>query len=279
MFGAMFGTPGIGAKQSSTTNEFLWGGDVTRIHVLKIGRIVSGAIRDAGNTPTTDIRRGLIVGMLSASNELVEYDPAATDGSEIPVGILDVELLAVNLLTQADEKKFPPIVVSAPVKARKLFLNGAALVGHADEYIARKHLAALGFKFDDDLNGYKSGTVQRTQIKETDYTVVAADNGSLFQAKTADCTFTLPAIQVGLSFTFQQTANNEMSVASAEGDNVVVGNDLSADSITFTTDNEQIGAMVHVEGKYVDGVKKWVITLPHVPFGTGAATLTYAIAT
>lgn len=274
-----FGIPGSTTALTSYENQFIWGGDVTKVQVIMANVIVSGAARDAGATPTTVLRSGLIMGRISATGLLIECDPTATDGSQVPVGILNVELLAVDPLTQVATNRAATIVALCPVKAANIYIMGVALIGHAYEFQMRRQLVALGFKFDDDLSGAVSGTVQRVTTKATDYTVLASDNGTLFQATTADCNFTLPAIQAGLEYEFVMTADFELAVTSAEGDNLLVGNDASADSITFTTAGEQIGARVAVKCRLVDGTLKWVVELPHTPFGTGAATLTYAIAT
>jgi hypothetical protein len=78
----------------------------------------------------------------------------------------------------------------------------------------------------------------------------------------------LPTIQPGLAFDLHRVADEEFVVASAEGDNIVMGNDLSADSVTFTTAGEQIGAHVRVRSVYVDTTLKWLIELPVKPFST-----------
>lgn len=273
-----FGIPGQTAALYSETNEFIWGGDASRIEILSLGIVVDGAARDAGSTPTTFLRPGLMMGKVTATGKHLQFDPTATDGTQHLAGILANELVAIDRFSN-DVDRMAPAVVRAPVKAANLYVLGTALQSSDYEYYARAELARVGCVLDDDIQGFLSGVTQRIATKITDYTVVAADQGTLFQAKTADVTFTLPAIKLGLKFTFQQTANNEMVVASAEGDNMVVGNDASADSITFTTDAEQIGAQVQVEAKYFDGTLKWIATLPHVPFGTGTATMTYGIAT
>lgn len=278
MHPGQFGIPGQSAATTTVSNEILWGGDASKIPVFQKSVVFSSTAVDAGSSPTSFLRAGLLMGEISATGEQAQYNPAASDGTQYLTGINAVEQVMVDGLGTAVDR-FGPMVVSAPVKARALFILGAALVGSAHEFVARRAMHALGFKLDDDLQGFLSGAVRRITTKATNYTVVKADQGTIFQAKTADATFTLPAIQNGLFFTFQQTADFEMSVASAEGDNMVVGNDLSADSVTFTTASEQIGAQVDVEAKYVDGTLKWVVTLPHVPFGTGTATMTYGIAT
>lgn len=280
MYAGQFGVPGQTAILESAANEFLWGGDASRIMVLQTDTKVLGAARDAGNSPTNVLRPGLLMGQVSASGGYMQYDPTATDGTQFPVGPLPVELKMIDI-DGNNVDRHPPVIVRAPIKAANVYILGVALTSSDYQYLARRQLATNGFIFNDDPRNFLSGLARRTITKATNYTVVATDNGTLFQAITADATFTLPALatSIGTSFTFQRCSDHEMVVASAEGDNMVVGNDLSADSITFTTASEHIGAQIHVEAMLVNGTAKWVVTLPHVPFGTGVNTLTYGIAT
>lgn len=109
----------------------------------------------------------------------------------------------------------------------------------------------------------------------------AAQSGSRFICSNAAATtVTLPTIAERLVYEFLRAADEEFVIASAEGGNMVVGNDLEANSITFTTAGQQIGALVRVEGVLVGADLKWLVSIAHVPFGTGVTGgFTYAIAT
>lgn len=273
-----FGQPGQTAITNTSEAEILWGGDASRIPVLRLSKPYASTLADAANTPTTVIRKGLLLGLITADGRAVQWNPLATDGSQDLVGVLPVELVSVDQYGVAVER-VAPMIVSAPLKASALRILGAAMVGHAYEYLARAALHAMGCRLDDDPTGYLAGAKRRTVLKAASYTVVAADQGTLFVQKTGDATFTLPAIKAGLKFEFLQSADFEMVVASAEGDNMLVGGDASADSITFTTAGQQIGARVAVEAMYVDGTLKWVTEIPPTPYGTGLATMAFALAT
>jgi len=270
--------PGTGAAVTTSDRQILWGGDESRIEVLRMDGTISSAAVDSGSSPTNVLRKGLLMGVITASGLQKEWNPDGTDGSQNLYGVNAEEQRMVDHYGVACNR-FGPIIVKAPLQASKLLIEGTALVGHTDEYLARRSLARMGCRLDDDPQGFLAGVTPRVITKATNYTVVAADNGMLFVQKTADATFTLPAIKAGLTFEFLQSADFEMVVASAEGDNMVVGGDASADSITFTTASQQIGARVRVTGEYVDGTLKWIVELPHTPYGTGLATLAYAIAT
>lgn len=273
----MNGIPGVNAALSTSDSEIYWGGDESRITVLRMdGTVVSTAV-DAGNTPTTVLRKGLLLGKVTATGKLKEWDPDASDGSEDIYGVLDIELQMLDTSGSAVDQ-WCRVAVVGPIKASALRIQGSALVGHADEYLARRKLVAAGFRFDDDPQGFKAGSGGRIAIKSTNYTVVAADNGTQFQAITADATFTLPALKAGLEFEFLRVSDHNLVVASAEGDNIIVGNDDSADSISWSTASNKIGARVRVRGAYVNGTLKWLAEVLAAPFGTGAF-LTQTLAT
>jgi len=250
-----FGQPGIGSLVQTAEREIYWGGDDSHHRPLLVNGIVAGAARDAGNTPTTVLRPGLLLGTLSG--QFIQWDATATDGTQFLTGVLPTEIRATDFDGNNADRVLA-VAVRAPLRASQLLILGAALVGHAQEYEARRQLVEAGFVLDDDPMGFLAGKGNRVEAKGANYTIVAADNGKLFLA-TAAATFTLPALKSGLSFVIEQTADANLGLASAEGDNIVVKNDASADSVTFSTSGEKIGARVRVSSAYVSGTLKWLL--------------------
>lgn len=276
-----WGVPGVGSERAVTESEILWGADQARNGVLWKSDVISGASRDAGNTPTTVLRPGLLMGRVSASGELEEWDADAADGSQDLAGILDTELRATDFDATNQDRVFRVLVARAPIKARKLLIQGSAFLGHADEYLARRQLAGAGFIFDDDPFGFKAGFGKRIErVSGTTDTLTADQNGmTLLYSNAASVTVTLPAIKAGLEYTLIREGDEEFVVTSGEGDNVIVGNDLSADSITFTTASEHIGAGVRVRSIYVNTTLKWLLEVLPVPLGTDLSGFTFGLAT
>lgn len=92
-------------------------------------------------------------------------------------------------------------------------------------------------------------TPWRTEVAKTaDYTVLASDNGTLFTTTGAAgaVVFTLPARAANLCFWFLNAVDQNMTVASAAGDDMIVINDAAADSVAFSTANQKIGAVLMV---------------------------------
>lgn len=63
-----------------------------------IAAVIDAAARDDGNSPTTTLRKGLVLGKVTATGKYKEYDPSASDGTETARLILDDE---VDLLDEA----------------------------------------------------------------------------------------------------------------------------------------------------------------------------------
>jgi len=275
-----FGVAGVGAERSVTESEILWGADQARNAALWKSAVISGTARDDANSPTTILRPGLLLGKLDSTGEYEEWDADVATGTQNIAGILDAELKAQDYDATNADRMFRVLVGRAPLKVRKLLIQGAAFVGHADEYLARVQLAAAGFVLDDDPFGYKSGKMLRTAtVTGTSDTLTAAETGTtLFYNNAAAVAVTLPTLQAGLVYEIFRAGDEEIVVSSAAGNDMMFGNDLSGSSITFTTAGNHLGAIVRCEGVYVGTTLKWKVTLPPAPFGTGTATLTYGIA-
>jgi outer membrane protein assembly factor BamB len=253
-----WGVPGHGSLVETYETELFWGGDNAKGLVLFKNAVISGATRDAGNTPTTLLRGGLLLGVVDASGEHEEWDADATDGTQEIRGILTNEMRAQDFDGNNADRVFR-VAVRGPVKATSLLIQGAALVGHADEYLARRQLHLGGFILDDDPHGYKAGINPRTLAVAANTTVTAAQNGTIFfQTQAGATTFTLPAIKAGLRYTFISLVDQNMIVTSAAGDDIIVENDVAADTITFSTSSKKMGAQLTLAAEYANGTLKWV---------------------
>jgi hypothetical protein len=62
-----------------------------------IGITIDKTARDAGNTPTTTLRKGLVIGKITATGKYAQYNDAANDGTQVARCILADE---VNLLDE-----------------------------------------------------------------------------------------------------------------------------------------------------------------------------------
>lgn len=239
------------ARESEESQVFMAGRNGFTMIVDSPAVLISSVTVDSGNTPTTTLRGGNILGQLTSGSELKLYDPDANDGTQLPVGVLEAHLDMLQQGTATD--RFTSILKSAILKEGELINEDA----HA--------LAVLlhsGFRLDSLLpNGAAFLSRHRKrQLHAADYTVVAADNGDLLVATTA-ATFTLPTKAHGLKFQFLQTSDNTLVIASAgSADDIIAKGDATADTLTFNTSSEKIGSFVEVECIYTDtsGTLRWI---------------------
>lgn len=279
-YGAM---PGVSDLVESAESQVWWGRDFVTLHA---DQVLGSASVDAGNTPTTTLRAGLVLAVKESDGLLYPFDPDATNGLQIAHAVLDRSISMLNNQGTAVNKQ-AHVLLAGALRGSKLLIEGTAFIGHTAEQMVRRQLEGTNrFFFDTKMrNGaaFLGGALANKSVDATGgvtSTVAVADNGTRFISSGGDVEFTLPTLGEGLIYEFLQTTDHELVVASAEGDNMIVGNDLSADSVTFTTAGQQIGALVRVEGIRIGSTLKWLVTLPNAPFGTGlTGGFAYAIAT
>lgn len=264
MLPGISGMPGISAAVENTEAALLWD-RWEKLFLSNQSSIVSTAV-DSSNTPTTNLRPGLILGQITASKKLKQWDPTATDGSELVYGVLYREVAMVDPATGAVADQVGFVIQGGPVKAADLLIcvggATAALNSSTYENVARAQMANR-FRFDDDIFGLPGfGSPWAREIAKTaDYTVVEADQGTLFTTVGAAGTviFTLPTIRAGLGpFEFLNLVDQTMTIASAgSNDNIVWDNDASGDSISFQTASHKLGGRVRVRANAAG--TKWYV--------------------
>ncbi len=123
--------------------------------------------------------------------------------------------------------------------------------------------------FNDCVTAGRIRPQVKVATKTASYTITPDDFGTVFTTRggAAELTFTLPAAastNKGEWVMFVNMANQNMAVAGAEA-GLVVFNSLTADNISFRTDNERIGgALLAIS----DGTS-WVV----LPIGTETQTI------
>jgi hypothetical protein len=148
-----FATPGMGAVAVSQTNQFLWGG--TRSEILETDFQIDSAAEDAGSNNTKVLRAGLAMGRVTATGMLRQFNPAATDGTQVLAGFLKEETPLIDSLGRA-QTAFAPIIVKAPVKVRNILILGVVFAGSSNDTGAIRNQLRSRFLLDDE---YASGTV------------------------------------------------------------------------------------------------------------------------
>ena len=236
--------PGMDTSIFSDEKQIWWGNDVLQVED-QLAAIDSTA-QDTGNTPVTTLRAGLIMGQIASTKLWKQYDPAATDGTEVARGALKTSLSMLNNLAVAEQKQSFILIIGLLKADQLIGLDSAARVQLSKNFV-----------FDDDVTSLSwGGPFLREQDKTGAYTVLPADNQTEFVAG-GTTPFTLPAILPGYRFKFRQEDNTVMTVASAEGNNMIAFNDDAATSVAFLTASERIGGAFIIYSNQAGD--KWIV--------------------
>lgn len=250
--------PGIDASVQTVENEYNWG---PAFPWGCVGVFLNSAAVDSGNTPTTVLRRGLVLGQITATLDYKQYDPTATDGSQFPVGILDTTTDMMDPRTAATRAKSAQMRIWGWIKVANVFVGSGTLDENTRVQLRNRMVY-------DDLR-FPAGAAPIV-AKTTAYTVVTADNGKTFVTDGAVGTvaFTLPAPFRGARFRFVNTVDQTMSITAAAVDTIITFNDLDADAVTFSTASNLIGASVEFIANAAG--TKWIA----IPSGANTMTVT-----
>jgi len=107
---------GFGPEQVDVPTEFRLSD-----HAILAGITICSAARDGENTPTTTLRRGLVLGKITASGKYAQYSDAATDGTGVAAGILVHEVDLLGSYTSAHDATGLMLVHG--------YVNESALIG------------------------------------------------------------------------------------------------------------------------------------------------------
>jgi hypothetical protein len=198
--------------------------------------LISSAASDPTNTPTWELRPGLLMGQQTATGTWVNYSPTATDGSQVAAGIIIEGLRMQDVFTGANTQKFWALCVGGNLRA-------AGVLG-LDNY-ARQCLSGA-FLFDDNFPGNHWFPWKSMISKTANYAAQASDNFTLFDnfGATGSVTITLPPIGPGLFIGISVAAGQNMLVTSNEGANIVAFNNAAANTLAFQTGGQLIGGQL-----------------------------------
>lgn len=251
------GLPGMRAAIRSSESQPWWG---LLEHQVFAQGVLSSTTVDAGGSPTTQVRAGLVLGRITSSGEYVQYSASATDGSQTACAVLADPVNMLDASGTAEDKLGCRVMVGGLLKASTL----VGLDGNA-----RRQLAQF-FRFDDELDGRGwLGVGARREIGAIANTTVAvADNGSLFVVTGGTgVTFSLPAVAPGLAYEFVNTVNQNMTIT-ATAAVIIALNNAAVTSVAFSTASQKIGARLRLEANAAGTA--WLASF----LSTATATLT-----
>lgn len=202
--------PGLTTSRETYESEFRWGSQFQGVFV---NGLISGSTIDAGNSPTYELRPGLLLGQQYSTGKYLQYSPSATDGTEVAAAIL-IEALRTQNFDGTYADRFYALLVGGPVQASKIIGLDLQARQCMDKFIF------------DDIGGIPGNhwfQYKRFQTKTANYTIVSTDNYSHFDnlGAAGEVDITLPPIANGYQFTFRALASQTFKAISNEGGNLI----------------------------------------------------------
>jgi hypothetical protein len=227
--------------------------------------IIDGATRDAGNTGFTEVLRpGLLLGFNNTTKKWGVFDPAATDGTQMPAGVL---LFATRMtISGVSSDRFTgQVLIRGMIRAGGLSVAGSStqgIVGNASEWLIRSALSR-SFVFDDRPQGYAP---EMTFLDMTAATLTLTElmaGTMVITGGATNKTITLPATpKRGLTYSVFNKGAGTVQLTCATADIITTLNDETADTVTLSTASNIIGGGWTVLG---DGAR-W-LAIPRVHSG------------
>lgn len=250
-FGGFAQIPGIDTILETTEAELTWG---QRGQAVVLGGLIDSACTDAGNSTTTILRPGLLLGRIESTKKWTPWSATGTNGSENIAGVLMFDQAMLNAAGTAKDRWFGYVLAGGNLKASKIIVPGGAsagINGDANELLIRALLTQTGrFRLDDELWGNPGFGYRAVKIKTADYTILESDNGTLFTTEGAAgaVIFTLPVMRAGFRCTIAVCAAQNVTLTSNPADTLIGLNDIAADTIALSTGSEQIGGVFDIIG-------------------------------
>jgi hypothetical protein len=236
MLGSSYGNlPGMDSAYTTYESAFSWGGPHRG---LILGLPIDANTVDSSASPNYRLRPGLLLGKVTTTGKLMQYDATATNGTQVAFGVLMQGLRMEDVFSGSAVDKWLGVLVAGPIQAAKV--NGL------DDQ-ARQQMFGR-FTFDDDPVGLQREVTIREVAKTANYTVLTTDKLNLFtnEGATAAVVFTLPTIAAGMRFQFLALANYNMKVTKAGSAVMFAFNNANCTSVSFETANAIVGGCVEV---------------------------------
>lgn len=229
---------GLDSVLDTVQNQFWWGRESQQTFVPAV---IAAATTDAGNTVTTTLRGGLLLGKITATGFLKAWNPTGTDGSEVIFGILAAPVSMVDGGSTAD--RYTYVWVKGNLLSDNILIPASAtegIVGASLEFHILNQFVDRGVLLDRHVQYGHPRTLRPRYLTAAEITadavaVLASDHGRTFLMTGADgtTTVTLPAPQVGLSFTVAATVAQTVTIALTSGALVIAGS-VTATALSLT---------------------------------------------
>jgi len=236
--------PGLTTSRETYEAEFRWGSQFQGVFT---NALIDGSSLDTGNTPTFELRPGLLLGQNITTGKYKPYAAGNTDGTEVASAVL-IEALRMQDFSGNNVDRFYAVLVGGPVQAAKLLGLDNNAKQQMDKFIFDTSSSFI------DMPGAHWFPWKRQINKTANYTILATDNFTLFDntGATAEVDLTLPAIANGYYFALSCRVAQIFKFISNEGSNIV-GTIATNSNCSVTA----IGGLIVI---YTNpGATKWIV--------------------
>jgi len=190
---------------------------------------ISGAARDAGNTVTTVLRPGLILGRVLATGLLKEWDITATDGSDRIFGVLGAPIRVTDSSGTNLDRYVGFVQVAGTVYSDRLIIPGEStegIVGKSLEFEVEAQMTGR-FVLDRHVEFHRSGAIWTTvrNLPNSNVTLTENDRNILWSNALYDATRTVSLPNPKRSLRFLFYAPVQKITLSAPGGASIVADD------------------------------------------------------
>lgn len=153
--------PGMGAAQFTAEMDSGFIANMLSARFLYYA-VVDGASRDAGNSPTTVLRPGLVMAQVTATKKWKPFVAGAADGTEVPLGILYA--LGINTQLQGGDadRLLATILVGGYIFPEGICIAASATPGldkSTAAHVTVRKAFKYSFQFTDDVQAYAAEAI------------------------------------------------------------------------------------------------------------------------
>jgi hypothetical protein len=229
--------PGVSAVIETAEIDLTWF-NTTQHNRFDGGKVLAASV-DAGNTPTTQLRAGLLLGFIASSNSYTQWTPGASNGAEKIAGVLARTKSTLESGVAADHF-VGSIITDGYLKNDNLLIPGESTYGLSGkdlEFVVRDQLAER-FLLDDIRNPL----IPRNATLIADKTIDGTWHGATINniGATGTVVVTLPAPKQGFRLRLRQFSNQILQVATPSAGQLKLSDGTTAQTLNLAAATNKV---------------------------------------
>jgi len=244
------------------TQEAVLGWGRRHLEVLR-GFGIHSSATDAGNSPNTLLRAGLLMALHNTEDYLMPWDPDSTGRQGQIFGVLGHSQNMLDASGTAKSRIHGDIIIGGPVKSDMLIIPGESsrgIAGNDYEYLVRNQMATrfLLDNFPDYLPGGAASGVRQAGLKITQNASLDESHSgrTIYVEGTGAITLTLPSAKPGLNYRIIEVAGNALTIQTVSSQKIY-GIGTWTDDTSMTLSAAQGGGGVDLVADQIGSELAW----------------------